>query len=125
MAGAISLTPEELRSQANVYTSAASSIEAEIQKVSSTNDTIASTWQGQAFNAYLEQFEQLRANVKQMEELLVSVNQQLVAYANTVEERDAADSIIRFLKETNHCQCSMLSAGYFNKIFRSENVPFE
>ena len=64
MAGAISLTPEELRSQANVYTSAASSIEAEIQKVSSTNDTIASTWQGQAFNAYLEQFEQLRANVK-------------------------------------------------------------
>ena len=53
MAGAISLTPEELRSQANVYTSAASSIEAEIQKVSSTNDTIASTWQGQAFNAYL------------------------------------------------------------------------
>ena len=91
MAGAISLTPEELRSQANVYTSAASSIEAEIQKVSSTNDTIASTWQGQAFNAYLEQFEQLRANVKQMEELLVSVNQQLVAYANTVEERDAAD----------------------------------
>ena len=91
MAGAISLTPEELRSQANVYTSAASSIEAEIQKVSSTNDTIASTWQGQAFNAYLEQFEQLRANVKQMEELLVSVNQQLIAYANTVEERDVAD----------------------------------
>ncbi len=58
MAGAISLTPEELRS----FIPAASSIEAEIQKVSSTNDTIASTWQGQAFNAYLEQFEQLRAN---------------------------------------------------------------
>ena len=40
MAGAISLTPEELRSQANVYTSAASSIEAEIQKLSCTNYTI-------------------------------------------------------------------------------------
>lgn len=91
MAGAIALTPEELRSQATVYTSAASNINAEIQKVSNTNSSIAATWQGQAFEAYLQQFEQLKTNVKQMEELLVSVNQQLVSYANTVEERDAAD----------------------------------
>ena len=91
MAGAISLTPEELRSQATAYTTAANNIDAEIQRVESTNQTIASTWQGQAFNGYLEQFTQLKANVKKMEELLVSVNKQLVTYANTVEQRDQTD----------------------------------
>lgn len=91
MAGAITLTPEELRTQANVYTQAAGNIEAAIQQVASTNDAISATWQGEAFNGYLEQFTQLSTSVKQMEELLTSVNQQLVSYANTVEQRDRDD----------------------------------
>lgn len=91
MAGAITLTPEELRTQANVYTEAAGNIEAAIQRVASTNEAISSTWQGEAFTGYLEQFTELRKNVTQMEELLASVNTQLVNYANTVEQRDRDD----------------------------------
>ncbi|MDU5435720.1 MAG: WXG100 family type VII secretion target, partial [Enterococcus faecalis] len=41
---------------------------------------------------YLEQYNQLEGNVKQMEELLISINQQLNKYADTVAERDRQDA---------------------------------
>ncbi|MFB8548001.1 WXG100 family type VII secretion target [Enterococcus faecalis] len=66
MAGSIAVTPEQLKSQAKVYS--------------------------QAFQAYLEQYNQLEGNVKQMEELLISINQQLNKYADTVAERDRQDA---------------------------------
>lgn len=51
----ISLTPEQLKEQARIYTSAKDQIEQAIQTVNKTNGEIASQWKGQAFNAYLEQ----------------------------------------------------------------------
>ncbi len=49
-------------------------------------------WQGSAFNSYLEQYQQLHGDVVKFQELLTSINQQLVSYANTVAERDNADA---------------------------------
>ena len=40
-----------------------------------------------SFRAYLEQYNQLEGNVKQMEELLESTHGQLNKYADTVAER--------------------------------------
>ena len=88
----ISLTPEQLKEQARIYTSAKDQIEQAIQTVNKTNGEIASQWKGQAFNAYLEQYNQLYTHVQKFEELLVSINQQLNNYAQTVGERDQHDA---------------------------------
>ena len=50
----ISLTPEQLQSQAAIYLSAKDQIEQAVQTVNRTNGEMASQWKGQAFNAYLE-----------------------------------------------------------------------
>lgn len=88
----ISVTPEELQQQAQVYLHAKDGIEEQIQTVNNMNNTIAEEWQGAAFSAYLEQYQQLYGKVQQFEELLQSINQQLNQYAQTVAERDAADA---------------------------------
>lgn len=92
MAGAITVTPEQLKSQSKVYQQASGQIEDAIRKVNSMNQTIAQQWQGEAFRAYLEQYNQLTGNVKQMEELLEGIHQQLNKYADTVAERDRQDA---------------------------------
>ena len=89
---AISLTPEQLQSQAAIYLSAKVQIEQAVQIVNRTNGEMASQWKGQAFNAYLEQYNQLYTHVQKFEELLVSINQQLNNYAQTVAERDQQDA---------------------------------
>ena len=63
-----------------------------LQTVNRTNGEMASQWKGQAFNAYLEQYNQLYTHVQKFEELLVSINQQLNNYAQTVAERDQQDA---------------------------------
>lgn len=89
---AISVTPEQLKEQAQVYIRSKEQIEQAIQSVNSMNSQIAEEWKGQAFNAYLEQYNQLYTQVQKFEELLASINQQLNNYAETVAERDAQDS---------------------------------
>ena len=89
---AISVTPQQLKEQAQVYTRSKEQIEQAIQSVNSMNSQIAEEWKGQAFNAYLEQYNQLYTQVQKFEELLASINQQLNNYAETVAERDAQDS---------------------------------
>ena len=88
----ISVTPEELKEQAQVYTRSKEEIEAAIQNVNSMNITIAEEWKGAAFEAYLEQYNQLYSNVQKFEELLADINQQLNKYADTIAERDAQDA---------------------------------
>lgn len=88
----ISVTPEELKEQAKVYTRSKDEIEQAIQNVDKMNSTIAEQWKGQAFQAYLEQYNQLNDSVKKFEELLVNINQQLNKYADTIAERDAQDA---------------------------------
>ena len=88
----ISVTPEELKSQAQVYLAARDEIESALQRVNSMNSTIAEEWKGAAFEAYLNQYDQLYKNVQQFEQLLQSINEQLNSYADTVAERDAQDA---------------------------------
>lgn len=88
----ISLTPEQLQAQARIYLSAKEQIEQAVQTVNRTNSEMAAQWKGQAFNAYLEQYNQLYTQVQKFEELLQSINQQLNNYAQTVAERDQQDA---------------------------------
>ncbi|EGF14181.1 WXG100 family type VII secretion target [Streptococcus sanguinis] len=88
----ISLSPEELTSQAAVYSNARDQIESAIQAVNSANGEMQVHWKGSAFKSYLDQYQQLHGDVVKFQELLSSINQQLVSYANTVSERDTADA---------------------------------
>ncbi|MGX7048424.1 hypothetical protein RU86_GL001295 [Lactococcus piscium] len=88
----ISVTPEELKEQAQVYMRSKEEIELAIQNVNRMNDTIAQEWKGAAFEAYLEQYNQLYVNVQKFEDLLSDINQQLTRYADTIAERDAQDA---------------------------------
>ena len=88
----ISVTPEELKQQAQVYIRSKEQIEQAIQQVNQMNSTISEEWKGQAFQAYLEQYNELYQNVKKFEDLLESINQQLNKYADTVAERDEQDA---------------------------------
>lgn len=90
--GQISVTPEELKQQAQVYIRSKEQIEQAIQQVNQMNSTISEEWKGQAFQAYLEQYNELYQNVKKFEDLLESINQQLNKYADTVAERDEQDA---------------------------------
>ncbi|EOK06758.1 WXG100 family type VII secretion target [Enterococcus faecalis] len=92
MSGTVAVTPEELKAQAKVYQQASDQINQAINKVNSTNQQMAQQWKGQAFQSYLDQYQQLEGNVKKMEELLVSINQQLNKYAETVAQRDQQDA---------------------------------
>lgn len=87
----ISVTPEELKSQAQVYVQSKDEVDQAIQRVSSMNGTIAEGWRGRAFQAYLEQYDQLHRSPVRLENLLESVYRQLNRHTDTVAERDAQD----------------------------------
>ncbi|CAH1855348.1 WXG100 family type VII secretion target [Convivina intestini] len=92
MAGRISVTPEELQAQAQTYITARDMVQDAINQVEQTNGAIEQEWNGAAFRAYLEQYNQLKGQVNQFNELLVSINNQLKQYATTVEQRDQEDA---------------------------------
>jgi len=88
----ISVTPDQLRDQSRVYLEARDMVAEAKAKVDAMNNQIAEQWRGQAFQAYLQQFDQLAGHVRQFNELLVNINEQLNKYANTIEDRDRQDA---------------------------------
>jgi len=92
MAGIISVTPQELRDQSRVYIDARNMVDEAKGRVDAMNRQIEQQWRGEAFRAYLEQYNQLAGHITQFKELLENINAQLVKYANTIEERDRQDA---------------------------------
>jgi len=88
----ISVTPDQLRDQSRVYLEARDMVAEAKSKVDAMNNQISEQWRGQAFQAYLQQFDQLAGHVRQFNELLVNINVQLNKYADTIEERDRLDA---------------------------------
>ncbi|MBS4750948.1 WXG100 family type VII secretion target [Carnobacteriaceae bacterium zg-ZUI78] len=88
----ISLKPQELKEQARIYVQAKEEIEQSIQRVNHMNISISQEWKGQAFQAYLEQYQQLYQYVQKFEQLLEDIFQQLNRYATLVEQRDREDA---------------------------------
>lgn len=92
MSSMIAVTPEQLKSQAKVYSQASVQLREAIQRVDAMNQQIAQEWKGQAFQAYLEQYNQLEGSVEKMEELLENIDRQLTNYATIVAQRDQEDA---------------------------------
>lgn len=88
----ISVTPEELASQAGVYQRAAAGIQDQINAVQAMNGQIAGEWEDAAFQSYLAQYEQLAGHVNQFVGLMNQIHSQVVDYAGLVAERDQQDA---------------------------------
>jgi WXG100 family type VII secretion target len=88
----ISVTPEELRSQSQVYTQGADSVDQVLSSINSMNSQIETEWQGAAFQAYMNQYQNLSKQVQQFSQLLRDINQQLNNVANNKEEGDQTDA---------------------------------
>lgn len=85
----IKLTPDELRTQAQSYTEGATSVRDVLTRLTNTQAEIDANWDGNAFDSFEQQFNELSPKVSQFADLLDEINQQLNQVANTLEETDA------------------------------------
>ena len=87
----IKVTPELLKQEAKVYSQAEQMIYQAEKKVRDANGRMSGIWGGKAFDAYLQQYEDLYVHIKDFKALLVNINNQLNNYADTQAARDIAD----------------------------------
>ncbi|ASE36828.1 WXG100 family type VII secretion target [Staphylococcus pettenkoferi] len=84
----IKMSPEEIRTKSNTYGGSADQIRQILSDLKSAQGEISSHWEGQAFNKFDEQFNQLSPKVEKFAQLLEDIKQQLTSAADTVEEQD-------------------------------------
>lgn len=89
----ISVTPDELRSQALTYTNQADNLESALQSLEQINSQIESEWDGDAFRAFQGEFESLhRPNLQKTTEALRDIKARIDQAAGNFEEQDASNS---------------------------------
>ncbi len=86
----IKLTPEELRTSATKYTDGATSVREILSYLTTEQGIISENWDGTAFDAFEQQFNELSPKVSQFAELLDSINTQLNSVATTIEDTDSS-----------------------------------
>ena len=86
----IKLSPEELRTSATKYTDGATSVRDILSNLTREQGIISENWDGTAFDAFEQQFNELSPKVSQFAELLDSINTQLNGVASTIEDTDSS-----------------------------------
>ena len=61
-----------------------------LSNLTGLQQTLASEWEGQAFQGFDRQFNELKPKVREFAELLEQINLQLVSAARAMEEHDQA-----------------------------------
>ncbi|AGM99609.1 WXG100 family type VII secretion target [Streptococcus iniae] len=85
----IKLTPEELRTSAQKYTSGSQQITDVLNQLTQEQAVIDENWDGSAFDSFEAQFNELSPKIQQFAQLLEDINQQLLKVADVVEQTDA------------------------------------
>jgi WXG100 family type VII secretion target len=89
----ITISPDELRQQAQTYLQTQEHIQELTQNIESMNITIAQEWRGAAFEAFINRWQDtLKPNLNVVASELEMVFQKLVQHANITEERDRQDA---------------------------------
>ncbi|EGU64022.1 Virulence factor EsxA [Streptococcus oralis] len=84
----IQLTPEDLRTSAQKYTSGAEEVRQVLRTLSNEQETIRSNWKGSAFDSFDQQFTALSPKIDEFATLLDEINAQLLKVADIVEQTD-------------------------------------
>ncbi|AJG25248.1 WXG100 family type VII secretion target [Streptococcus iniae] len=85
----IKLTPEELRTSAQKYTSGSQQVTDVLNLLTQEQAVISENWEGSAFDSFEAQFSELTPKIQQFAQLLEDINQQLLKVADIVEQTDA------------------------------------
>ncbi|PNY19856.1 WXG100 family type VII secretion target [Streptococcus parauberis] len=85
----IKLTPEELRTSAQKYTTGSQSITDVLTALTQEQAVIDENWDGTAFDSFEAQFNELSPKITQFAQLLEDINQQLLKVADVVEQTDS------------------------------------
>ena len=89
----ISVTPEQLRSQAQTYTTKADEISQILNALDSLNDMIADEWDGAAFKSFLAEFKSTHSkNLTAVSEALIDVKSRIDQAAQNFEDQDSSNA---------------------------------
>lgn len=88
MAGQIRVTPETLQERANEYGTASNDITTIMNNLQRLQDTLRSEWEGDAFQGFDAQFNELKPKVQNFAELMQQINEQLVKTAQAMQQND-------------------------------------
>lgn len=88
MAGQIRVTPEILQERANEYGTASNDITTIMNNLQRLQDTLRSEWEGDAFQGFDAQFNELKPKVQNFAELMQQINEQLVKTAQAMQQND-------------------------------------
>ena len=88
--GQIRVSPETLQTRAREYNKASNEVNSILSNLTGLQQTLASEWEGQAFQGFDRQFNELKPKVREFAELLEQINLQLVSAARAMEEHDQA-----------------------------------
>ncbi|MBM7542012.1 MULTISPECIES: WXG100 family type VII secretion target [Amphibacillus] len=88
MAGMIRVTPEELVSMSNRYSSESSQVGEQITRLDNMIQELETMWEGQASRAFSEQYQSLRPSFTEMQQLLEDISLQLNSSAKALEDAD-------------------------------------
>ncbi|MFD2655193.1 MULTISPECIES: WXG100 family type VII secretion target [Gracilibacillus] len=90
MAGQIRMTPEELKSRAEVYGQGSDQINEVLSKLRNLQEQLRGEWEGRSFERFDEQFLELVPKVENFSQLLLEIQTQLKSTAQAVQEQDEA-----------------------------------
>ncbi|MBF0787335.1 MULTISPECIES: WXG100 family type VII secretion target [unclassified Streptococcus] len=90
MSGQIRVSPEMLKIRAKEYGRASNDIHQMVHNLQRLQDTLRSEWEGEAFNGFDSQFNELKPKVQNFAELMQQINLQLDKTADIMRENDLA-----------------------------------
>lgn len=84
----IKISPSEVRSISKTYHQSSQEITAMLSNLKGAQDKLQGVWEGDAFDAFTEQFNVLKPKVTDFSELLEDIYNQLNKIAQIIEETD-------------------------------------
>lgn len=88
MSGIIRVTPAELISMSNRYSSESSQVGEQVSRLDTMIRELESMWEGESSRAFSEQYQSLRPSFIQMQQLLEDISTQLNSTAKALEDAD-------------------------------------
>ena len=88
MAGQIRVSPETLKERARTYGQASNEVGSVLSNLTKLQEQLRGEWEGQAFQGFDAQFQELKPKVQNFIELLQQINVQLDKTADAMTQRD-------------------------------------
>ena len=86
--GQIKVSPETLQTRAREYSKASNEVNGILSNLSALQQTLAAEWEGQAFQGFDNQFNELKPKVQNFAELMQQINVQLDKTAQAMQQHD-------------------------------------